>query len=107
MSTASASLTKSQVARRGRVIEAALSLGADGGYDAVQMRDVATTAGVALGTIYLLGGEPAGNRVRGWLVALSGLCVGIVLFAPTKSAVSGHELPTGRDVFDAAPRILA
>ena len=46
------SLTKSQAARRGRVIEAALSLGADGGYDAVQMRDVATTAGVALGTIY-------------------------------------------------------
>src|SRR4051812_27498526 len=46
-----ASLTKSQAARRGRVIEAALSLGADGGYDAVQMRDVATTAGVALGTI--------------------------------------------------------
>ncbi|MEY2451679.1 MAG: TetR/AcrR family transcriptional regulator, cholesterol catabolism regulator [Acidimicrobiaceae bacterium] len=34
------------------MIEAALSLGADGGYDAVQMRDVATTAGVALGTIY-------------------------------------------------------
>jgi AcrR family transcriptional regulator len=34
------------------VIEAALSLGADGGYDAVQMRDVAQTAGVALGTIY-------------------------------------------------------
>jgi len=46
------SLTKSQVARRGRVIEAALSLGAEGGYDAVQMRDVATNAGVALGTIY-------------------------------------------------------
>ena len=46
------SLTKSQAARRGRVIDAALSLGADGGYDAVQMRDVATTAGVALGTIY-------------------------------------------------------
>jgi AcrR family transcriptional regulator len=45
-------LTKSQAARRERVIDAALTLGADGGYDAVQMRDVATTAGVALGTIY-------------------------------------------------------
>jgi AcrR family transcriptional regulator len=45
-------LTKSQAARRGRVIDAALTLGADGGYDAVQMRDVAATAGVALGTIY-------------------------------------------------------
>ena len=31
---------------------AALELGADGGYDAVQMRDVAASADVALGTIY-------------------------------------------------------
>jgi len=45
-------LTKSQAARRERVLRAALDLGASGGYDAVQMRDVATTAGVALGTIY-------------------------------------------------------
>jgi TetR/AcrR family transcriptional regulator, cholesterol catabolism regulator len=48
----SSTLTKSQVARRSRVIDAALRLGADGGYDAVQMRDVAGEAGVALGTIY-------------------------------------------------------
>jgi TetR/AcrR family transcriptional regulator, cholesterol catabolism regulator len=47
-----ATLTKSQAARRERVVRAALELGAAGGYDAVQMRDVATTAGVALGTIY-------------------------------------------------------
>jgi AcrR family transcriptional regulator len=46
------SLTKSQEARRQRVIRAAFELGAKGGYDAVQMRDVATTADVALGTIY-------------------------------------------------------
>jgi AcrR family transcriptional regulator len=45
-------LTKSQAARRERVLRAALELGASGGYDAVQMRDVATSAGVALGTIY-------------------------------------------------------
>jgi AcrR family transcriptional regulator len=45
-------LTRSQAARRRRVIDAALSLAAQGGYDAVQMRDVATTAQVALGTIY-------------------------------------------------------
>lgn len=45
-------LTKSQAARRQRVIEAALELGAEGGYDAVQMRDVAARANVALGTIY-------------------------------------------------------
>jgi AcrR family transcriptional regulator len=45
-------LTKSQAARRERVVAAALSLGAEGGYDAVQMREVAANAGVALGTIY-------------------------------------------------------
>lgn len=45
-------LTQSQAARRDRVLRAALELGAEGGYDAVQMRDVANSAGVALGTIY-------------------------------------------------------
>lgn len=45
-------LTQSQAARRRRVVTAALQLATEGGYDAVQMRDVATSAGVALGTIY-------------------------------------------------------
>ena len=45
-------LTRSQTARRQRVIAAAIELASAGGYDAVQMRDVATTARVALGTIY-------------------------------------------------------
>lgn len=52
MDEETSTLTKSQAARRERVIRAALDLGATGGYDAVQMRDVATSAGVALGTIY-------------------------------------------------------
>jgi TetR/AcrR family transcriptional regulator, cholesterol catabolism regulator len=45
-------LTRSQLERRERVIRAAMELGAEGGYDAVQMRDVSQRAGVALGTIY-------------------------------------------------------
>lgn len=45
-------LTRSQAARRDRVIRAAQDLAAEGGYEAVQMRDVATRAAVALGTIY-------------------------------------------------------
>lgn len=52
MAAVADSLTTSQAARRKRVLVAALDLAADGGYDAVQMRDVATRAGVALGTIY-------------------------------------------------------
>jgi TetR/AcrR family transcriptional regulator, cholesterol catabolism regulator len=38
--------------RRRRLLEAATELAAEGGYDAVQMRDVAARAEVALGTLY-------------------------------------------------------
>jgi len=48
----SEALTPNQAARRTRVIDAAMALAAEGGYDAVQMRDVAARAQVALGTIY-------------------------------------------------------
>ena len=39
-------------ARRRRLLEAAVELATEGGYDAVQMRDVAARAQVALGTLY-------------------------------------------------------
>lgn len=39
-------------ARKIRLLEAATELAAEGGYDAVQMRDVAARAEVALGTLY-------------------------------------------------------
>ncbi len=45
-------LTRSQAARRERVVRTAMELAAEGGYEAVQMRDVAARAHVALGTIY-------------------------------------------------------
>lgn len=45
-------LERSQAARRQKVITAALELAVEGGYEAVQMRDVSTRSGVALGTIY-------------------------------------------------------
>jgi hypothetical protein len=62
---------------------------------------------LALGTVYLLAGSAVGDRVRWWLVLLSGLSAGVVLFAPTRSAVSGKDLPTGKEVFGVAPRVLA
>src|SRR5438270_11471977 len=43
---------RNQAARRQRVIEAAMALATEGGYEAVQMRDVAASADVALGTLY-------------------------------------------------------
>ncbi len=62
---------------------------------------------LALGTVYLLAGPEVGHRVRGWLVLLSGFTAGVVLFAPTTAGVAGREMPTGKDVFGVAPRVLA
>ncbi|MDQ2754869.1 MAG: TetR family transcriptional regulator [Actinomycetota bacterium] len=45
-------MTAGQVARRRRIIDAAVELASEGGYDVVQMREVAARAKVALGTIY-------------------------------------------------------
>jgi TetR/AcrR family transcriptional regulator, cholesterol catabolism regulator len=45
-------LTPGQRERRQRIIESALALAAEGGYEAVQMREVAARANVALGTLY-------------------------------------------------------
>src|SRR5204862_3748118 len=39
-------------ARKQRLLSAATGLAAEGGYDAVQMRDVAARAEVAIGTLY-------------------------------------------------------
>src|SRR5690348_11670160 len=41
-----------QRARRRRILDATLALASKGGYDAVQMREVAERADVALGTLY-------------------------------------------------------
>ena len=62
---------------------------------------------LALGTVYLLAGRTIGDRVRWWLVLFSGFSAGVVLFAPTRTGVSGTDLPTGKDVFGVAPRVLA
>ena len=45
-------LSRSQSERRQRILDAATALASRGGYEAVQMRDVADRADVALGTLY-------------------------------------------------------
>lgn len=50
--TAEQPSTPSQRARQERIVAVALELAGEGGYDAVQMREVAEKADVALGTLY-------------------------------------------------------
>lgn len=45
-------LTERQEARRRRILHTSAQLACRGGFDAVQMREVAETSGVALGTLY-------------------------------------------------------
>ncbi len=52
VATLDADLTPAQQRRRDAILDAARSLATKGGYDAVQMRDVAEKAEVALGTLY-------------------------------------------------------
>src|SRR3954447_10553706 len=49
---AAGAIPASQAARRERILDAAMELAAEGGWDAVQMREVAERAEVALGTLY-------------------------------------------------------
>lgn len=49
---ATARLAARQGERRQRILDSTLELAAEGGYDAVQMREAAARAGVSLGTLY-------------------------------------------------------
>ena len=63
---------------------------------------------LALGTVYLLGGTRIGDRVRIWLIGLSGAATGVVLTAPTSAdIVDPQSLPKGSELFGVAPRVFA
>lgn len=62
---------------------------------------------LALGTVYLLAGRRAGDAVMRFLLVFSGFALGVVLTAPIRGEVRGTTLPTGKEHFDALPRILA
>ena len=68
---------------------------------------VLNVAWLSLGTIYLLVGTRVGDVVRSWLIATSCFASGVVLFAPLRTAATGHDLPTGREVFGPFSRALA
>jgi AcrR family transcriptional regulator len=70
----SRTLTEKQAERRRRVLVAALELAAEGGYDGVQMREVAERADVALGTVYhyfVSKDHLLAESINEWLAALA------------------------------------
>ncbi|MDP4649516.1 MAG: hypothetical protein NWP39_07050 [Ilumatobacteraceae bacterium] len=63
---------------------------------------------LALGTVYLLFGPRIGYITKQWLITLSGVAVGVVLIAPTKSSdLGGQTMPKGSELFGVAPRVFA
>jgi hypothetical protein len=93
---------------------AALATGASTGWDRGVFRAfyllgaVLNVPWLALGTVYLLGGERAGRRVRAVLVFFSGLATGVLLTAPmTRNVTGSPTIPVGKEVFGVFPRVLA
>jgi hypothetical protein len=62
---------------------------------------------LALGTVFLLASERVGRGLQRVLVFASGLATGVLLVAPSKRPVAGGEMPSGREVFGAVPRVMA
>lgn len=92
---------------------AALAMGTSTGWDQGTFRmfflfgAVLDVPWLALGTVYLLGGQTAGRRTRAALVFASGLAVGVMLTAPIHGAIAGDAIPVGKSVFGVFPRVLA
>ena len=62
---------------------------------------------LALGTVYLLGGQRRGDQVGAVVALLAAFAAGVVLMAPLTGPLPVDELAQGSEVFGAAPRILA
>jgi hypothetical protein len=63
---------------------------------------------LALGTVYLIAGRRAGDRVRAGLLVFTGVCIGVMFAAPIHGAIAPFGgIPVGKDHFGALPRVLA
>ena len=62
---------------------------------------------LALGTVYLLGGERRGNLWGAVVCLLGAFATGVILVAPLTGEIPVDDLPQGSDVFGPLPRVLA
>lgn len=62
---------------------------------------------LALGTVYLLGGQRRGDRWAAAVALAGAFAAGVVLVTPLRGQIDPDVLPRGSDVFGALPRVLA
>lgn len=62
---------------------------------------------LALGSVYLLAGRRAGDRVAAGVALWSAFAAGVLVVAPLQAAIPTDDLPRGKDVFGPLPRVLA
>jgi hypothetical protein len=62
---------------------------------------------LALGTVYLLGGERRGDRVAAIVALLCAFAAGVVLTEPLRGPLPADQLVQGSAVFGPGPRIFA
>jgi hypothetical protein len=95
------------------VAAAALAAGAGLGWDGATFRvfylfgAILDVPFLALGTIYLLLGRQAGDRVAVAVGLLGAFAVGVVVTAPFTAPIPRHTLVQGSHVFPVLPRVLA
>jgi hypothetical protein len=95
------------------IASAALWLGSSAGWSGPTFRvfflfgAILNVPYLALGTVYLLGGQRTGDRVAIGITAAALFSVGVMTATPLLESVSGTELPVGREVFGPLPRVLA
>ena len=62
---------------------------------------------LALGTVYLLGGQRRGDACAVAVGLAGAFAAGVLLVAPLRAPVPVDQLPRGQDVFGVLPRVLA
>lgn len=62
---------------------------------------------LALGTVYLLGGQQRGDRWTAFVSLLCAFAAGVIAVAPLKGEIPRDELVQGSEVFGVLPRALA
>jgi len=95
------------------VAAVALAAGAGVGWDGTVFRvfylfgAILNVPFLALGTVYLLWGRRAGDRVALGLALTGAFAVGVVVSAPFTGPIPRHTLVQGSAVFGILPRVLA